>query len=72
MTQTFKGILLTFLRKIKCKWYFRNNISEHFSETAALYVKSTWNPQQGHPALEMFLSQMEAHAFLLLPGNTTQ
>ena len=35
-------------------------------------TKSTWNPPQGHPALEMFLSQMEADVFSLLPGNTTQ
>ena len=45
---------------------------ENFSETPAFRTKSTWNPPQGHPALEMFLSQMEADVFSLLPGNTTQ
>ena len=38
----------------------------------AFRTKSTWNPLQGHPALEMFLSQMESDVFQLLPGNTTQ
>ena len=61
-----------FSRKMRCKWHFRNDISENFSETPAFRTKSTWNPPQGHPALEMFLSQMEADVFSLLPGNTTQ
>ena len=54
------------------QWYFRIDISENFSETPAFHTKSTWNPPQGHLALEMFLSQMEADGFSLLPGNTTQ
>ena len=58
-----------FLRKMRCKWHFRNDISENFSKTPAFRTKSTWNPPQGHLALEMFLSQMEANVFLLLPGN---
>ena len=36
------------------------------------HSKSTWNPPQEHPALEMFLSQMEADVSLLLPGNTNR
>ena len=60
-----------FSRKMKCKLYFRNYTSENFNETPAFRIKSTWNPPQGHPALEMFSSQMEADVFSLLPGNTT-
>ena len=30
------------------------------------------NPPLGHPALKIFLSQMEADAFSLLSGNTTR
>ena len=28
-------------RKMRCKWYFRNDISENFSETPAFHTKST-------------------------------
>ena len=67
-----KRDFVDFSRKMRCKWYFRNDISENFSETPAFRTKSTWNPPQGHPALEIFLSQMEADVFSLLPGNTAQ
>ena len=40
-----------------------NDITEDFRETPALHNKSTWNPPQGHPALEIFLSQMKADVF---------
>ena len=33
--------------------------------------KSNWSPPKGHPALEMFLSQMEGEIFSLLPGKST-
>ena len=61
-----------FSRKMRCKWYFRNDIRENFSETPAFRTKSTWKPPQGHPELEKFLSQIEADIFSLLPSNTTQ
>ena len=61
-----------FSRKMRCKWHFRNDIIEDFSETPAFHIKSAWNPPQGHPALEMLLIQMEADVFSLLPGNTTR
>ena len=57
---------------MRCKWYFRNDVSENFTETPAFRTKSTWNPPQGRPALGIFLSQMEVDVFWLLPGNTTQ
>ena len=43
-----------FLRKMRYKWYFRNDISEQFCETSAFRTQSTGNPPQGHPTLEMF------------------
>ena len=61
-----------FSRKMRCKWHFRNDITESFRETPPILNKSTWNPPQGHPALEMLLSQMKADVFSLLPGNTHQ
>ena len=48
---------------MRCKRHFRKNITENFSETPAFHNKSTWNPPQAHPALEMHLSQMEAIVF---------
>ena len=33
--------------------------------------KSNWSPPKGHPALEMFLSQMDGEIFSLLPGKST-
>ena len=57
---------------MRCKQYFRNGIGENFRETQAFRTKPTWNTLQGDPALETFLSQMEAVVFSLLPGNTNQ
>ena len=56
-----------FSRKMRCKWYFKNDI-----EILAFYNKSNRNPPQGQPELETFLSQMEAVVFSRLPGNTTR
>lgn len=55
-----------FSRKMCCKEYFSNYITENFGETPVFHNKSSWNPPQEHPALEMFLSQMEAGAFYLV------
>ena len=52
-----------FCRRIRIKWYFRNEISENFSEVLAFSPKSPWNPPQGHPNLEMYLSQAENELF---------
>ena len=58
-------------RKMRCKWYFRKEITEAFSNTSLSKTKSNWNIPKGQPALEMFLSQVKADMFSLLPGNTT-
>ena len=40
-----------FDRKNRCKWFFRNQSTENFSEAPESCVKSNWNPPQGHPAI---------------------
>ena len=52
-----------FCRRKRIKWYFRNEISENFSEVPAFSPKSSWNPPQGHPNLEVYLSQVENELF---------
>ena len=44
---------------MRIKWYFRNEISENFSEVPAISPKSSWKPRQGHPNVEVYLSQVE-------------
>ena len=48
-----------FSRKMRCKWFFRNENQENVIETSEFKSKSTWNPPKGMPALEMFLRQTE-------------
>ena len=52
-----------FCRRMRIKWHFRNEISEDFSEVPAFSSKSSWNPPQGHPNLEVYLSQVENELF---------
>ena len=58
-----------FARKMRCKWFFRNEPTENFSEAPAFRVKSNWNPPKGHPAVEIFLSKLETEIFSVLPGT---
>ena len=58
-----------FARKMRCKWFFRNEPTENFSEAPAFRVKSNWNPPNGHPAIELFLSKLESEIFSVLPGT---
>ena len=51
-----------FCRRMRLKWYFRDETQE-FSETPAFSTKSTWNPPKGHSCLEVFLSQVENELF---------
>ena len=48
-----------FCRRIRCKWHFRNEVSETFSEIPAFRSKSSWFPPKGHVSLKIFLSQLE-------------
>ena len=43
-----------FCRRMSLKWYFRNEITPNFSEVPAFRPKSSWNPPEGHPNLEVF------------------
>ena len=55
-----------FSRKMRCKWYFRNEPREDFLEKPVFNIKSNWNPPNGHPALEIFLSELENKIFSVL------
>ena len=48
---------------MRCKWHFRNEVSETFSEIPAFRSKSSWLPPKGHASLEIFLSQLEKELF---------
>ena len=58
-----------FSRKMRCKWYFRDEPSEEFSEIPAFRPKSTWKPPAGDPCVELFLRKMEHELFSFLPGK---
>ena len=47
-----------FARKMRCKWFFRNEPMEEFSEIPAFKIKSNWSPPKGHPALEIKSDQV--------------
>ena len=60
-------------RKLRCKWYFRNNTIKSFSQLPAFRSKSSCNPPQRHTALEMSLSQLEgdiSHFWVVLSPIT--
>ena len=58
-----------FSRKMRCKWYFRNELSDNFSEVPAFKAKSLWKPPAGHSCVELFLSKLEGELFSFLPGK---
>ena len=52
-------------RKMRCKWYFRNEQSENFSEVPAFKVKSLGS----HRCVELCLSKLEGELFSFLTGK---
>ena len=52
-----------FSRKMRLKWYFRNEAAEDFSETPSFRSKSSWKHPQENTSLELFLSQIERELF---------
>ena len=58
-----------FGRKMRCKWYFRDEPSAEFSEIPTFRPKSTWKPPAGDPCVELLLSKMEHELFSFLPGK---
>ena len=45
------------------KQHFRNDPSQFFSNKPVFSPKSNWKPPEGHPNLEVFLSQIENELF---------
>ena len=58
-----------FARKIRRKWFFRNKPTQNFSEAPAFRVKSNWNPPKEHSDEGIFLRNLEAEIFFVLPGT---
>ena len=58
-----------FPRKMRCKWHFRDEVTDDFSETPYFRKKSDWKPPKGYLCLELFLSKVEEELFTLLPGK---
>ena len=58
-----------FSRKMRCKWYFRNDPSEEFSEIPAFRPMSSWKPPAGDPCVKLFLSKMEHELLSFLTGK---
>ena len=58
-----------FSRKMRCKWYFRDEPSEEFSAIPAFRPKSTWKPPAGDTCDpgDLFLSKLEQELFSFLP-----
>ena len=43
-----------FSKKIRCKWFFRNEPTANFREELAFFIKSNHNPPNGHTGTEDF------------------
>ena len=56
-------------RRMRLKWYFRNDVTPNFSEVPAFRPKSSWNPPKGHPNLEVFLSEVEKGLFTVVDSK---
>ena len=52
-----------FCRRMRLRWHFRNEPTQEFSNIPAFAPKSSWNPPEGHPIIEVFLSQIEHELF---------
>ena len=48
-----------FARRMRLKWYFRNEPTYSFNERPSFTTKSSWKPPKGNPSLELFLSHIE-------------
>ena len=58
-----------FARRMRLKWYFRNEPTSSFSEHPSFTSKSSWKPLEGNPSLELFLSQIEKELFEVSKSN---
>ena len=67
--ENLRSDLNDFSRKMRCKWYFGNEPSDHFCEVPAFKPKSAWKPPAGHVCVEFFLSKLEGELLSFLPGK---
>ena len=58
-----------FARRMRLKWYFRNEPSYSFNERPSFTTTSSWKPPKGNPSLELFLSQIEKELFEVCKSN---
>ena len=58
-----------FCRRMRLKWYFRNDPTPDFSEKPSFTPKSSWKPPTGHPNLEVFLSELEKQIFRIVDSK---
>ena len=61
-----RGDFNEFCKRMRLKWYFRNE-SQNLSKAPVFILKSRWQPPQGHLCCEVFLSQVE-NELLELPN----
>ena len=54
---------------MRLKWFFRNELTPCFSKTPAFKTNLFWNPPQGHPCLEVYLTQVEKEPLELLVSH---
>ena len=58
-----------FARRMRLKWYFRNEPTPSFSERPFFTPKSSWKPPKCNPSLEEFVSQIEKELFEVCKSN---
>ena len=58
-----------FCRRMRSKWFFRNEPTPQFSEIPAFSPKFSWKPLKGHPNLEVFLNRLENEIFKMAFDN---
>ena len=52
-----------FCRRMRTKWYFKDEPTKEFSNIPAFSPKSSLTPPNGHPNLEVYLSKIENEVF---------
>ena len=57
---------------MRCKWSFRNEPTNNFSESPAFIPKSRWKPPKGQVSLEVFFSCVEKEYFSDEMNDSTQ
>ena len=60
-----------FCRRMRIKWYIQSEPTSQFSEVPCFKIKSSWRLPNGHPALEIFLSKVEADLFNICKKQQT-